>query len=127
MDSFLVGMDLVMYLAMPQIQARPRVGLTSTLNNLMDSYLEKYSNEAGPPSTPVRSGKLPLPTTPDELSTPLGQRVKKKCRPCLNKIQGDGQKAKKNNLYGVKSRCELCFIPICQEHSKLVCKPFCKQ
>ena len=94
-----------MNLVKPQIEARPRAGLYSSLLPKMPFILDK---EVEP---------TPLPTNTNML--PCHSQTRQHCEICLFQISRPGQK-KKDKLQKLKSKCQKCDTAVCEKHSKLI-------
>jgi len=105
-NSFSNGWELVTSLVKPFIAARPTIGLNLNTRSKMSIILGRALEQ----NVPVA----------DEHSR-FGE-TKQRCDICLYDISGDGQKNKKECIEKLKSRCQKCGNPVCDQHSKLICE-----
>ena len=108
LDSFKVGWELVMHLALPQIQIRSRDGLSASLTASMDSFLGVTSG--------IRESTTPSTPSPSKGHHP------RKCAMCKKESYGEGYAAKvKGKLSSIMTQCQRCEVACCNKHYILEC------
>lgn len=104
-ESFLVGWKLAMSLIIPQLHHR----------NISANGLRKHTQNAIAELLGIKIERPP--------SSP-GKR--KRCRTCLDQIEGDDHKKKKDSLGKSVHRCMRCGESLCTAHFQKIC-PSCFQ
>ena len=104
-NAFNNGWDLAISLVKPFIAERPTVGLGIGLRNKISIMLGRNADET------VEAN--------DNVEYPQYGKIKQQCNICLFNISGVEQKRKKDTLKKLKSCCQKCDIPVCEE---LVCQ-----
>ena len=120
MDSFQFGWDLALSLVLPHLQRR-RVsqGLQRELTTKMDTVLKYMHKE-------VRVAAAQLPGD-DESCWELciaarGADKEQRCTVCMKDLPVEGNKKAKGKLSKQKTKCQMCEIPVCKNHSVQTCQ-----
>ena len=106
-DSFLIGMDLVSYLCLPQMQARSRAVLSAALCAKMDEFLGLTVKP------PLKQAIPPFESRCD---------MRRKCYGCIKAGHGVGYNKNKDGAKKVQTQCQSCKVPCCDGHSVLQCE-----
>ena len=102
-NSFNFGFELAKCLIMPHINRRSRNGLTSIV-------LRKIMLFAGQDIKTI-----------EDINNPQTVARPTRCRACLQSIQGENQKLKKDKLKKVRTTCQKCGDVFCKEHLIQTC------
>ena len=98
--SFGIGFALAMFLVVPEIRRRPKVGLNKTVLGKMDAILNDDEDE----SNNDNANSFPK----------LGEKR-------VNHISGTDYKEKKAKLQKNKTQCQKCGVPCCPTHLLNIC------
>ena len=112
-NSFSNGWDLVVSLVKPQIMARPTNGLST-------NTLSKMSVIVGKEFVATKTNAVE--EAQDGCDFPRYGETRQRCDICLFNITGPQYKANKSSLGKTKSRCQKCGKPVCENHSKIICR-----
>ena len=105
-DSFNFIYAIGKALVTPHIERRPRDGLTSAIRRKISLFTGK-DDKMDTRNLPAAHEQF-IPT-------------KTRCSLCMEEIQGEGMKEKKQKLTKVKTACQKCGNATCKKHFFIIC------